>query len=139
MMFEASTTLILTALIHNEWYGFLGCYIVKPKYRGRRYGIQIWKAGVARLGGRSVGLDACAVQVSNYQKSGFHAFCLGVRHTVKFDRRILELSPNTFPLNKVPIQHVVNFFSCCFRVRGAFFPEWARDSNVKICMQTTHT
>jgi hypothetical protein len=27
-------------------FGFLGFYIVKPEYRGKGYGIQIWNAGL---------------------------------------------------------------------------------------------
>jgi len=52
-------------------FGFLGQYIVRPEYRGRGYGLAVWKAGIEHLAGRNVGLDAVPEQVPNYERSGF--------------------------------------------------------------------
>jgi Acetyltransferase (GNAT) domain len=60
--------------------GFLGFYIARPKVRGKGYGIQIWRAGMARLEGRNVGLDGVVAQQANYRKSGFRNAWNNVRH-----------------------------------------------------------
>jgi ribosomal protein S18 acetylase RimI-like enzyme len=52
-------------------FGFLGLYIVKPAYRGQGHGIALWRAGMARMAGRTVGLDGVVAQQANYAKSGF--------------------------------------------------------------------
>ena len=60
--------------------GFLGFYIARPEARGKGYGIQIWKAGMARLAGRNVGLDGVVAQQDNYRKSGFRLAWNNIRH-----------------------------------------------------------
>jgi len=61
----------LSAVKYGDSFGFLGLYIVKPEYRGKGYGIQIWNAGLASLRGRTIGLDGVVAQQGNYRKSGF--------------------------------------------------------------------
>ena len=48
-----------------------GFYIVAPAHRGLGYGTKIWNTGLARLQGRTVGLDGVVDQQENYTKSGF--------------------------------------------------------------------
>lgn len=45
----------ISAVKYGESFGFLGLYMVKPEYRGKGYGIQIWNAGMRYLEGRSIG------------------------------------------------------------------------------------
>ncbi len=52
----------ISVIKYGESFGFLGFYIVKPEYRGKGYGIQIWNAGLKYLEGRNIGLDG--VQLS---------------------------------------------------------------------------
>jgi hypothetical protein len=52
-------------------FGFLGFYIAVPEVRGTGCGIEIWRAGMARLAGRNIGLDGVLAQQDNYRKSGF--------------------------------------------------------------------
>src|SRR5262249_13447274 len=51
--------------------GFLGFYIARPTVRGKGYGIQLWRAGMARLEGRNVGLDGVVAQQANYRNRAF--------------------------------------------------------------------
>lgn len=60
--------------------GFLGFYIARPPIRGKGYGIQVWRAGMARLSGRNVGLDGVVAQQHNYKKSGFRLSWNNIRH-----------------------------------------------------------
>lgn len=61
----------ISVVKYGNSFGFLGFYIVKPEYRGKGYGIQIWNAGLASLNGRTIGLDGVVAQQDNYKKSGF--------------------------------------------------------------------
>lgn len=65
---------------YGDSFGFLGFYIVKPEYRGRGYGIQIWNAGLAYLRGRTIGLDGVVAQQENYKKSGFTLAYRNIRY-----------------------------------------------------------
>ncbi|MBI5590942.1 MAG: GNAT family N-acetyltransferase [Deltaproteobacteria bacterium] len=61
----------ISAVKYGDTFGFIGFYIVKPGYRGKGYGIQIWNAALAYLKGRTIGLDGVIAQQDNYKKSGF--------------------------------------------------------------------
>jgi len=61
----------ISAVRYGEGFGFIGFYIVRPENRGQGYGLQIWTAAMARLAGRTVGLDGVVAQQDNYRKSGF--------------------------------------------------------------------
>ncbi len=61
----------ISVVRYGASFGFLGFYIVRPEYRGRGYGLRIWNAGMARLAGRTIGLDGVVAQQENYRKSGF--------------------------------------------------------------------
>jgi len=61
----------LGAVKYGQGFGFIGLYLVKPGYRGQHYGIALWRAGMASLQGRTVGLDGVPAQQANYGRSGF--------------------------------------------------------------------
>ena len=88
----------ISVVTYGDSFGFLGFYIVKPEYRGKGYGIQIWKTGLARLGGRTIGLDGVVDQQRNYQKSGFRLAFRNIRYrgtgggNVSIDPGIVQLS-----------------------------------------------
>ncbi|AFZ22961.1 acetyltransferase [Cylindrospermum stagnale PCC 7417] len=62
----------ISAMAYDQYYGFIGFYIVQPQFRGRGFGLKLWQAAMAYLGtDRNIGLDGLIVQQENYQKSGF--------------------------------------------------------------------
>src|SRR5262249_27238723 len=61
----------ISVVAYDAAFGFLGFYIVEPEARGQGYGLQIWRAGMAHLGARNIGLDGVVAQQDNYRKSGF--------------------------------------------------------------------
>ncbi|GGZ12755.1 GNAT family N-acetyltransferase [Streptomyces nitrosporeus] len=61
----------VSVMRYGTSFGFLGFYLTRPSLRGRGYGIQVWRAGTARLSGRTVGLDGVPAQQDNYRRSGF--------------------------------------------------------------------
>ncbi len=52
-------------------YAFLGFYLVRPDLRGRGLGLATWRAALATVGARTVGLDGVVAQQDNYRRSGF--------------------------------------------------------------------
>lgn len=68
---QGETAGCISAVAYGGGYGFIGLYIVVPRWRGRGIGMQLWNAGMARLAGRLVGLDGVPAQQANYRRSGF--------------------------------------------------------------------
>jgi ribosomal protein S18 acetylase RimI-like enzyme len=90
----------ISAVAYDEHYGFVGLYILKPQYRRRGFGLQLWDAAIAYLGGRNVGLDGVIAQQGNYRKSGFKLAYRNVRHQGEGGGAepsgLLDLSPVAF-------------------------------------------
>ncbi|MBP5858803.1 GNAT family N-acetyltransferase [Marivibrio halodurans] len=61
-------------------FGFLGFYIVRADRRGAGLGWATWRAGMARLSGRTVGLDGVVAQQANYMTSGFELAGRNIRY-----------------------------------------------------------
>lgn len=61
----------ISVVKYDNDFAFLGFYIVKPEYRGKGYGMQIWQAGLNYLKGCNIALDGVLDQQANYKKSGF--------------------------------------------------------------------
>jgi len=92
----------ISVVKYGDAFGFLGLYIVKPAYRGRGYGFELWNAGIAALGRRTIGLDGVVAQQENYRRSGFVLAYRNVRYMgvkarlLADDRRIVPLSSVAF-------------------------------------------
>lgn len=52
-------------------FGFIGCYIVEPAYRGSIYGPNLARQAIARLDGCNIGLDGVVAQQDHYRHAGF--------------------------------------------------------------------
>jgi len=70
----------ISVVKYGQDLGFLGFYIARPAVRGKGHGIAIWRAGMARLAGRNVGLDGVPAQQPNYRKSGFRLVWNNIRY-----------------------------------------------------------
>lgn len=104
----------ISVVSYGPTFGFLGFYIVRPPFRGQGYGWKLWQRGMARLGGRAVGLDGVAAQRDNYAKSGFRY----AHAQIRFEgttRRGVAPSSAIYPLDSVP-------FEALHRYDGEFFP-----------------
>ena len=61
----------IAAVSYGAEFGFIGLYICRPDLRGRGHGRAVWDAGMARLAGRTIGLDGVPEQQANYRSMGF--------------------------------------------------------------------
>ncbi len=103
-------------------FGFLGFYIVRPEFRGRGLGWEIWNAGMERLAGRNVGLDGVVAQQENYRKSGF---VLAWQNQRFEGRGGGETPAGPVLLSEVPFKTVLADDRQCFSTdRSAFLRNW---------------
>ncbi len=102
------------AVRYGAGFGFIGGYIVRPEYRGKGYGMAVWRAGMARLNGRNVGLDGVPAQQTNYARSGFRLAHRNVRYEGRGS--VVPAADRVLPLGPQDIGDVV-------RYDRAFFPD----------------
>jgi hypothetical protein len=114
----------ISVVRYGESFGFLGFYIVKPEYRGRGMGLEIWNAGLQRLEGRVVGLDGVVVQQENYRKSGFTLAYRNIRYMgVASGSR--DNLPEAVPLSSISFEEVAAYDQPFFPDdRRAFLQCW---------------
>jgi len=112
----------IAAVAYNDSFGFIGLYIVKPEFRGKGYGIQLWKSGMKHLGNRTIGLDGVIDQQGNYKKSGFQLAYRNIRY-----KGIAEgsISPSIVDLSEIPFEELVAYDSELFSIpRPQFLKRW---------------
>lgn len=79
----------ISAVAYGPGFGFIGLYICRPDLRGKGLGRRVWDAGMARLGGRCIGLDGVPAQEDNYRRMGFAV----AYRTLRFSGRAPEAAP----------------------------------------------
>jgi GNAT superfamily N-acetyltransferase len=112
----------ISAVAYDDRFGFIGIYIVRPPYRGRGYGIQLFHAALHYLGNRIIGLDGVLAQQQNYQQSGFELAYRNIRHV-----GICEgvETPDVFPLSELPVTQLEAFDRLTFgAARSQFLRSW---------------
>ena len=92
---------VVSAVRYGRAFGFVGFYIVAPEHRGRGFGLQVWRAAIDRLAGRTIGLDGVLEQEQTYRRSGFEA----AFHSARF----AGLAPGVVDLAGMPFDAVVAF------------------------------
>ncbi len=95
----------ISAVKYGATFGFVGFYFVKPEFRGKGYGIQIWNSGLEQLRGRNIGLDGVVDQQNNYKKSGFKLAYRNVRYEGVGGGRDPQ-DPRTIHLRTVPFEEL---------------------------------
>jgi hypothetical protein len=112
----------ISSVAYDRSFGFLGLYIVRPEFRGRGYGLQTWRVGMARLGTRNVGLDGVRAQQGNYERSGF---AVAYEH-IRYRGEGGGPSPaGVIRLSAVPFEDVLAYDHTCFpAARPTFLSAW---------------
>src|SRR6516164_4222402 len=97
--FAGAPAAILSVVNYDDYFSFLGFYIVRPDLRGRGLGLCIWQAGMARAGSRAIGLDGVVAQQDNYRQSGF----VFAYNNIRYGGWVapLEATPTTVSLTEV--------------------------------------
>jgi ribosomal protein S18 acetylase RimI-like enzyme len=114
----------ISVVAYGSSFGFLGLYIVRREFRGRGFGIRLWRQGMARLEGRNVGLDGVLLQQENYKRSGFQLIHRSARYqgTASGDG---TLGPGIVPLSEVPFDELLRYDRLHFPdKRSSFLKKW---------------
>jgi hypothetical protein len=122
-LLDGTPVACVSCVRYGVGYGFLGQYIVRPEYRGRGHGLAVWRAGMAHLAGRVVGLEGVLTQVPDYERSGFRV----AHHTTRFAGTGGGARPaGLVPLAGVPFERVAAYDALGFPApREAFLRRWA--------------
>jgi GNAT superfamily N-acetyltransferase len=99
---------------YDSNFAFLGFYIVKPEYRGKGYGRDIWNAGM-KYGENfeNIGLDGVIEQQPFYKKSGYKLAYSNIRYEGKALPNNLDF-PELKPLLEMPFDEVASYDSELF-------------------------
>lgn len=112
----------ISAVRYAESFGFLGLYIVRPQFRGRGYGMALWRTAMAHFGDRNVGLDGVVAQQANYRKSGFAFAYRSVRYE---GRGGGAARGGAIALAEIPFESVARYDSSIFPApRETFLHCW---------------
>ena len=121
----------ISAVAYGDAFGFVGFYIVKPGFRGRGYGHQLWQTAMNYMSGRNVGLDGVASQQENYKKSGFHLAYNNIRYEAK-NMTLTGKKPRTsiVPLDQLTFNELAAYDANVFSVeRRLFLQPWISQPN----------
>jgi len=115
----------LAAVRYGERFGFLGLYITAPDKRGRGYGLEVWRAGRAHLGGRVVGLDAVVEQEKTYARDGFVADHRTTRHMLASTSSVPASRQSMVDARDVPLETLMAYDERVFpSTRWEFLAAW---------------
>ena len=118
----------ISAVAYSKHFAVLGFYIVKPQFRGRGFGMKMWRAAMAYLGTeRNIGLDGVIAQQENYQKSGFQI----AYHHIRYETVGGGVLPDGIvELKTVPIDQLVAYDLELFPAfRKQFLRLWIKQPN----------
>lgn len=114
----------ISVVAYPGGFGFLGFYIVTPDRRGQGHGIATWRAGLERLGERTVGLDGVVDQQPNYRRSGF----VLAHRNIRFGGEVRippPDDPRIRPVDPPLLEAVIAYDACFFPAdRSAFVRGW---------------
>lgn len=114
----------LSAVAYDDTFGFLGFYIVKPEYRDKGYGWQLWQEALKHLPIQNIGLDGVLAQQENYKNSGFQLAYKNIRFEGKGIKDHGKWE-NISSLSEIPFEQIKNFDHQIFPAkRSAFLTNW---------------
>ncbi|HWX49870.1 MAG TPA: GNAT family N-acetyltransferase [Roseomonas sp.] len=115
----------ISAVRQGRGHGFIGFYIMRPDWRGKGIGIALWRAGMARLAGRVVGLDGVVAQQANYARSGFALAWRNIRFTAAAPVPVPGGAGEVVPAGSIPFAAIAALDATVFPAeREAFLRAW---------------
>ncbi|HET9642522.1 MAG TPA: GNAT family N-acetyltransferase [Burkholderiaceae bacterium] len=94
----------ISAVSYAGRFGFIGLYIVTPRWRGKGIGRRLWDAGMARLANQVVGLDGVPAQQDFYRRSGFRLAWQNMRFAGRAALGGKAQAPQIVPLHAVDFE-----------------------------------
>ncbi len=125
---EGEPICTISAVRYESHFGFLGLYICAPEWRGKGYGLRIWKRAMNWLDGRIIGLDGAVELQDIYRRSGFEFAYNHVRFEGRSGGDPID-NPRIVPLSTVGWEAVESMDRQCFPARRtAFLRSWISQS-----------
>jgi GNAT superfamily N-acetyltransferase len=126
----------ISAIAYGTAFGFIGLYICRPDMRGKGFGKTVWDAGMARLAGRTLGLDGVPEQQANYRAMGF----VPAYRTFRYSGTIAAPasgSANVQPVSPGMLPMLEDFDRAFFPApRAAFLQGWLSAPHIAlVCME----
>lgn len=113
---------------YGRRFGFMGFFIMRPEFRGRGLGNQLWHARRARLLGRldpdaAIGMDGVFNMQNYYAKGGF----VFSHRDIRFEGQgaPADWAPGVTLLAEIPFDQVLAYDTACFPApRADFLRGW---------------
>ena len=122
---------MVSAVRYEQTYGFMGFYIVNPKFRNRGYGSQLWEAGLKYLENRNVGLDSVRPDLVSHKKPEFKPAYTNFRFKWIKDKQ-LGANPEIVRLADIPWDIVTAYDYEVFSfMRDDFLKCWITRPNAR--------
>jgi hypothetical protein len=117
---------------YGDNFGFLGMYLAKQEYKGRGFGLKVFRAGMEFLGDRNIGLDGVVTQIENYKKSGFKIAYYNERFEGIGNGSLFE---EVIEIAEVPFGKLVEYDSRLFPAsRPKFLELWIKPPNIGLAI-----
>jgi len=115
----------ISATVYGAAFGFIGFYLMRPEFRGKGYGMALWRAAMERLQGRVIGLDGVVAQQANYRKSGFTLLYRNIRYGTATPFMPPQPGPQPIEAKTLNFEQIATFDRRFFpSPRDAFFRQW---------------
>ncbi len=114
-------------------FGFMGFFIVRPEYRGKGFGDELWHARKERLlfrlrPGASIGMDGVFAMQPYYAREGFVFAHRDIRFRAEIPKQLpdpMNDAEEIVPLARVPFEQVLEYDRTCFPApRPVFLARW---------------
>ncbi len=120
-----------SVVAYDERLGFMGLFIVKPEFRGRGLGRELWRYRRDSLRGRlgpdgTIGLDGVEAMQPFYAKGGFVLQHSTTRYLGPVSPQSIDMEERTLlPANEVPFERIDTFDQDHFGAqRSGFLRTW---------------
>jgi GNAT superfamily N-acetyltransferase len=118
--------------VRYDAFGFIGFFIVRPEWRGKGLGAELFDAALERLRGVPIGLDGVVAQKTRYEHSGFVYSYANVRYRADvLAPRDLFASAISLERLRVLDDDVLAYDRACFGAsRRDFLQAWVAQPDV---------
>lgn len=121
----------ISAVRFGKDFSFVGFFLVKPAYRGNRYGYYLGKACLERLQGRTIGIDGVMAKQGNYESVGFRMAFKSYRFMGTGGVPAI-CCPQIVPLSDMPFESINAYDKPFFPAdRSGFLKSWITQKGSK--------
>ena len=107
-LLEGTPIAIVSAVAYDDTYVFGGFYIVKREFRGKGYGMKIFKKALEYTGDRNFGGDGVIENLGMYKKVGLELAHFNARYQ-GHGITMVKTNPNIVDLSKVPFDKLATY------------------------------